>query len=103
MAIDRKDLFTLTHYEYGEAYFGSYRGMRYRVARDPFKDVHFAPEEERYDAQLSATVWPGPYSYADTAEDKKETKLFPYSEEGMGELVAWLNEVFEERRKDWAA
>ena len=41
MAIELKDFFAFTHYEYGEAYFGSYKGMRYRLAREPLENVFF--------------------------------------------------------------
>ena len=35
MAVIAKDLFSIVHYEYGEAYYGSYEMMCYRVAREP--------------------------------------------------------------------
>ena len=70
MAIEKKEFFNLMHYEYGEAYFGSYKGMRYRLAREPLENVKFVPVDQRGPATLMATVWPEPYSYAKT--DKKQ-------------------------------
>ena len=35
MEIELSSFFNLMHYEYGEAYFGSHKGMRYRLAREP--------------------------------------------------------------------
>ena len=105
MAIGRESLFTLTHYEYGEAYFGSYRGMRYRVAREPFVDVHFLQGEARQEAdasaRLTATVWPEPFSYANTAPELMSRREFEFSEEGMESLAAWMNSEYEARLKDW--
>ena len=53
-AVTRQELWGLSHYYYGEAYFGSYKGMRYRVAREPLKNVSFASEEEKADARIKA-------------------------------------------------
>ena len=52
MAIERKEFFNLMHYEYGEAYFGSYKGMRYRLAREPLENVKFVPVDQRGPATL---------------------------------------------------
>ena len=57
MAIDRKDLFSITHYEYGEAYYGSCDGMRFRVARHPLKNVHYDPPQVRAEGSIRASVW----------------------------------------------
>lgn len=92
MAIDVKDLFHLEYYEYGEAYFGSCGKMRFRVAREPLENVHFTPVDKRAPAVLLATIWPGPYSYAATTDDKKTSREFEVSSEGLEQITAWLNE-----------
>ena len=69
MEIEKSVFFNLMHYEYGEAFFGSHKGMRFRLARDPLDNVKFVPVDKREPATLMATVWPEPYSYAKT--DKK--------------------------------
>ena len=38
-----------------------------------------------------ATVWPEPFSYENTDDEKKLTKEFPFSEEGIVSGVEWLN------------
>jgi hypothetical protein len=102
MAIELKDFFAFTHYEYGEAYFGSYKGMRYRLARNPLENVHFTPVDKRDpDATLMATVWPEPYSYAHTADELKTTAHFPITEEGMASAVDWFNEQYNSRLQEW--
>ena len=101
MAIEKKVFFNLKHYEYGEAFFGSYKGMRYRLAREPLENVVFTPVDERDpDARLMATVWPEPYSYFDTDEDKKVSEKFEISEEGFDAASAWINEKYESGKWD---
>lgn len=90
--IRRGDLFPFVHYEYGEAYYGSCGGMRYRIAREPLENVHFTPPDRRGEASLRAVVWPGPYGYSATEEEKKTVRDFPFSEEGMIAAAAWLND-----------
>ena len=47
MEIEKSTFFNLMHYEYGEAYFGSHKGMRFRLARDPLANVKFVPVDQR--------------------------------------------------------
>lgn len=95
MAINKKDFFNLTHYEYGEAYFGSYKGMRYRLAREPLENVHFVPVDKREPATLMATVWPEPLSYARTDDSLKSSENFEISEDGFEKAVEWINCQYE--------
>lgn len=90
--IERASLWGLSHYYYGEAYFGSASGMRFRLARDPLENVAYKPPEVRMDAKLKASVWPEPYAYGKTPPDQITDAFFPFSEEGMNEAVAWFNE-----------
>lgn len=90
--IAREDLFPFVHYEYGEAYFGSSGNMRFRIARDPLKNVHFTPPDKRGEASLRVTVWRGPYGYAATEEALRTDRLFPFSEEGLQQAADWLSE-----------
>ena len=89
--IPRSSLWGLAHYTYGEAYFGSCKGMRYRVARDPLENVSFAPAEKQREAVIRASVWPEPYAYAKTDPSARIEETFPFSEEGMDAACAWLN------------
>jgi len=94
--IEKNVFFNLKHYEYGEAFFGSYKGMRYRLAREPLENVVFIPVDQRDpSARLKATVWPEPYSYHDTEEEKKVSELFEITEEGFEEAVRWINEQYD--------
>ena len=102
MAIELHDFFNLTHYEYGEAFFGSHKGMRYRLAREPLENVHFTPPEKREPATLMATVWPEPYAYAATDDACKKSEHFPVSQEGLEAAVVWINEQYESRIREWS-
>lgn len=66
-------------------YFGSHKGMRFRLSK----------EEE----QLQATVYPEPYSWEYTPKEQKEPQFFPFSEEGLDQAVAWLNQKYREDYK----
>ncbi|WP_333651154.1 GNAT family acetyltransferase [Lacrimispora sp.] len=70
-----------------EAYTGSRKGMRYRVAKA--------------EDGLEAVVYPGPYCYEATEEEKKTRVVFPFSDEGLGQVVDWINEQYEEHKSIW--
>ncbi|WP_051208926.1 hypothetical protein [Butyrivibrio sp. WCD3002] len=100
MKIEKNLFFNLRHYEYGEAFFGSYKGMRFRLAREPLDHVFFVPVEERDpEARLMATVWPEPYSYFDTPDEQKTSEKFSIDEEGFEKAIEWINEQYDSR--DW--
>ena len=92
--ITRASLWGLSHYTYGEAYFGSHAGMRFRVARDPLENVAYKDASVQADAFLKASVWPEPFAYAKTPAEHILEKSFPFSEEGMQEAVRWMNEQY---------
>ncbi len=103
MAVAREDLFSLTHYEYGEAYYGSDRGMRFRVAREPLANVHFTPPDKRGEASLRVTIWPEPDNYRTAPPDKTTVKDFPVTEEGLAEVVDYLNAFRDGHPELWPA
>ncbi|MCR5558226.1 MAG: hypothetical protein K6F75_11810 [Butyrivibrio sp.] len=101
MAIELSTFFNLMHYEYGEAFFGSYKGMRYRLAREPLENVKFVPVDKREPATLMATVWPEPYSYGRTDKSLMTSENFEVSQEGFEAAVAWINQQYESRINEW--
>lgn len=82
--IKETDVFNINYYK-KEMFHGSYRKMRYRIAK----------KEEEDKKNLQVTVWPGPYNYATTPENAKVTAEFEYSNEGLRMAVVYLNEVYE--------
>lgn len=63
-----------------EEYFGSYKGMRFRLGKA--------------EDQLQATVYPEPYSWEATPDEQKESEFFPLSNEGIDQAVEWLNKMY---------
>lgn len=99
--ITEEATFQLTYYDYGQPYFGSYLGMRYRLARDPLKNVYGKSKEEKEAANLTAMVWPEPLSYEFVQEEDKVTAKFPYTKEGKSQAIAWLNEQYLQQKDRW--
>ena len=72
-------------------YTGSYEGMRYRLRM----------KEEEDKKTLEAVIYPEPYCFEKTAEDKKEAREFPFTDEGFQQAIAWLNEQYEAQQERW--
>ncbi len=68
--IGEKELFRIEYYEYG-----------------------FIPPEKRSAGVLRASAWQGPWNYAVTPEEEIQTREFAFTEEGLQEAIAWLNDV----------
>lgn len=83
--IERKTFLALNFYK-KEPFTGSYKGMRYRIART----------EGEGGASLTAVCWPEPFNYEKTPEEQKIQADFPFSEEGLVRIADWLNERYQE-------
>ena len=94
MHLDHSLLYSLDHYEYGEAYYGSCQSVYYRLGIEPLENVHWTPLEKREPHSLRAYVWDGPYSFHDTEEEKR-FRDFSYSAEGLEEAITWIEEQCE--------
>ena len=70
-----------------DEFFGSYKGMRYRLAKAG--------------DQIEVIIWPGPLNYTKTPETKKQRKEFALSAEGKEDAVKWLNEQYEIQKLLW--
>ena len=101
MEIEQSTFFNLMHYEYGEAFFGSHKGMRYRLARNPLENVKFTPIDQRGEATLMATVWPEPWAYGKADPNLMTSENFEVSQEGFEKAVEWINEQYESRKDQW--
>ena len=89
--IEAKDILSMNFYSYGEAFTGSDSGMRFRVKmekRETGRDENDKPVYEKY---FDVAVWPEPYSYESTEEDKITKKEFPFTEEGYRAVIEHLN------------
>ncbi len=92
--IERQELYGIKHYDYGEAYYGSDNGMRFRVSRDPLENVIFKSEDEKkaQNPKLVAEVWFEDKAYDKAQKEGITKKEFEYSDEGSSEMITWLNE-----------
>ena len=81
--VKETDVFNINFYK-DERFHGSLGKMRYRIAK----------KEEEDKKNLQVTVWPGPYNYDTTAEEEKVRAEFAYSNEGLKEAVAYLNQIY---------
>ena len=66
-------------------FYGSYKKMRYRLIRQ--------------DDNLNVCIYPEPFGFEATPDDKKQFFDFAFSEEGYDEALALLNRKYEEI--DW--
>lgn len=89
---DRKSFYDIASFYKSKAVLAaSYRGMRYQLKQ----------HEEAEEKVLSVVVWPEPFCFEKTAEEKKTEKLFAFTEEGLDEAYEWVCEQYETRREEW--
>lgn len=74
-----------------EPFSGSHRGMRYLFNGDDGKES----------TTFSVWVYPEPWCFEQTPDEQKEHAVFPLSDEGMDQAVAWLKERYEEEQDRW--
>lgn len=67
---------------------GSHKGMRFFV-------------KSYEDDTITAFVYPEPYNFENTQDDKKESEKFPYTTEGVDQCVEWLNKKYEQDKEKW--
>lgn len=101
--IQNKDSYGITWYEHAQPYFGSHRGMRFRLARNPMENCFLTPADKKGEAVFEAVVWPEPYCFEKTQDELKTMAEFPFDEEGKEQMIAWLNEQYESRFEEWEA
>lgn len=94
MAIERGDIHHFSYFHYGEAFYGSYKGLRYRIGIEPLENVFYKSQEDRDKHKIKAYAWPEPDNFATAPEKRSEE--FPYNEEGVVSAVEWLNAQYAE-------
>lgn len=73
------------------AFKGSCGGMNYWLQK----------EEMDGETKLEAVIWPGPFIYEKTPEEKKERNYFEFSNDGIDAAVTWMNEQFAAHPDRW--
>lgn len=86
--IEKSELMPLNYYK-KSVFTGGYHGMRYRI--------------EKVEEEFLVTIWPEPYNFETTEEEKKEYQRFAFSEEGKEGMVQWMNQQYSERQEVWEA
>jgi hypothetical protein len=83
----KKETFVPIQFFKKEAYTGSMKGMRYRV--------------NKIEEGLEAVVYPEPYCYEATPDEQKTKTVFAFSDEGLEQIVNWINQQYEEKIDLW--
>ena len=96
--ITNNDILNMNFYQ-KEIFTGSYEGMRYLIKKDTAADGEDTSAGST--PVFRATIWPGPYNFASTADDKKASADFPFTPEGKEQVVDWLNEQWRARKAEW--
>ena len=86
----REDILSMEYLKKSE-YSGCHQGMRYRLEG-------ISTEEGK---QLKVTVWPEPFYFFKTPEEKKQSKVFAFAEDGVAEAVVWMNERLTQDHELW--
>ncbi len=75
---------------------GSWLGMRYQLQKLE-KTLEEATEEApaKTETVLLAVIWPEPFNFEVTPDEKKHSREFSFTTDGIWEAVAWLNEEHE--------
>lgn len=74
---------------------GSYRGMRYLLQKAEVIISEAAGEEPAVtESVIRAVIWPEPFSFEATSEEKKHSRDFPFDLDGLWASVNWLNEEY---------
>ncbi len=84
------DLFHIPFYN-KSPYTGSMNGMRYYIEKASADDTDV----------FQVWIFPGPFCFDKTAEDLKQSKTFPFTEESIPVIADWLNKQYEERAGYW--
>lgn len=86
--ITKEDILSLAYLKKTD-YTGSHQGMRYRL------EGIMADETKK----LLVTVWPEPLNYAKTKEELKKKNEFDFSDDGITDAIAWMNDCLFQMNK----
>lgn len=70
-----------------EPYSGSYCGMRYTI--------------QTSEEGLVAFVYPEPWSLEHTPQENLIQKVFPFTPEGVDDILSWMESLYKEKRRFW--
>ena len=70
-----------------EPFSGSHHGMRFFMRAE--------------DDVIHTWVYPEPWCFEKTFEERKTLKDFPFTEDGLSESLEWITQEFEDRKDYW--
>jgi len=91
-----KERFHVFNYVKKEEYSASMDGMRYMLKKGEAENSQGEKE-----TVLEVIIWPEPYCYAKTPEEKKQRKNFAFSAAGVEDAADWLNEQYMLQKPLW--
>ena len=89
--IQRDDILSMEYLKKTE-FTGCHQGMRYRLEQT---------EDPEGGKKLLVTVWPEPFNFLKTPEEKKQRAMFSFDEDGVVDAVGWMNDRLFENKKLW--
>lgn len=87
----------INFYKKKKPFYGSIRGMRYRLAREADKDEEGNESNERF----KLSVWEEPFCYEATEPEKIKDFIFDFDEEGRKKAVDKINEEYNAAKEYW--
>ena len=108
--IDKESIMPLNFFKKTD-YFGSLSGLRYRMGKAavPYTDEERAAREtegkpvgdDELKTVLRATIWEGPFSYGKHNAGTEYHEDFPFTAEGIGTAVDWINGEYAREEERW--
>ena len=84
------DLFHLYNYK-KSPYTGSMEGMHFYIEK----------VQENETDLFRVWIFPGPFCFAKTKDDLKQSRTFPFAEESLVQITDWLNAQYTKRSTFW--
>ena len=88
--IVRDDILSMEFFKKTE-YTGCHKGMRYRIEGVSVEDGK----------KLKAMVWPEPFNYFTTPVSERMEEVFDFSEDGIVDAIAWMNDMLFAHKDKW--
>ena len=88
--IVREDILSMEFLKKTE-YTGCHKGMRYRLEGVSVEDGK----------KLKVLLWPEPFNYFTTPASERMEELFDFSEDGIVDAIAWMNDMLSAYKEKW--
>ncbi|MBO6137594.1 MAG: hypothetical protein J6O71_03185 [Lachnospiraceae bacterium] len=98
--VSYESVLNINFYKKGAPFFGSLRGMRFRLAMDEVKE-ETGEEEKEAKTRFRLSLWDEPLSYETADPDSIRDFYFEFSEEGRRQAVDRINEEYQRDKMHW--